>query len=117
RSSSNLTCGLLTHPDQLDALRADRSLLTQAIEEGLRWEPPLLMIIRTATADTEVCGVAIPAGSPVVINMGSANHDESRWPDPGTFDIFREQHAHVSFASGVHMCLGMHLARMETRVV
>ena len=117
RSSSNLTCGLLTHPDQLDALRADRSLLNQAIEEGLRWEPPLLMIIRTATEDTEVCGIAVPAGAPVVINMGAANHDESRWPDPGSFDIFRDQHAHVAFASGVHMCLGMHLARMETRVV
>lgn len=117
RSSSNLTTGLLTHPDQLDALRADRSLLTQAIEEGLRWEPPLLMIIRTATRDTEVCGVPIPAGAAVVVNMGSANHDEARWPDPETFDIHREQHGHIAFASGPHMCLGMHLARMETKVV
>jgi cytochrome P450 len=117
RSSSNLVFGLLTHPDLLDAVRADRSLATQAIEEALRWEPPLLMIIRTATEDTEVCGVRIPAGAAVIINMGSANHDESRWPDPGTFDIHREPHAHAAFASGVHMCLGMHLARMETRVV
>jgi len=117
RSSSNLACGLLTHPDQFDEVRSDRSLLTQAIEEGLRWEPPLLMIIRTATDETDVCGVRIPKGAAVVINMGSANHDESRWPDPGEFDIHRDQHAHAAFASGVHMCLGMHLARMETRVV
>jgi cytochrome P450 len=117
RSSSNLTTGLLTHPAQLDEVRADRSLLPQAIEEGLRWEPPLLMIIRTATCDTEVCGVPIPGGAAVIINMGSANHDESRWPDPETFDIHRDQRVHLAFASGPHMCLGMHLARMETKVV
>lgn len=117
RSSSNLTTGLLTHPAQLDAVRDDRSLLPQAIEEGLRWEPPLLMIIRTATCDTEVCGVPIPKGAAVIINMGSANHDESRWPDAEAFDIYRPQHGHIAFASGPHMCLGMHLARMETKVV
>ena len=117
RSSSNLVCGLLSDPDQLDAVRADRSLLPQAIEEGLRWEPPLLMILRTATVDTEVCGMAVPAGAAIAVNMGSANHDESRWPDPERFDIYRDQHAHLSFASGPHMCLGMHLARMETKVV
>ena len=66
RSSSNLLFGLLTNPDQLDALRADRALMPQAIEEGLRWEPPLLGIMRTATRDTEVEGVPIPAGSIVV---------------------------------------------------
>ena len=98
-------------------MRADRSLLPQAIEEGLRWEPPLLMIIRTATQDTEVCGVPIPKGAAVIMNIGSANHDESRWPDAESFDIHREQHAHIAFASGPHMCLGMHLARMETKVV
>jgi cytochrome P450 len=117
RSSSNLVFGLLTHPDQLDAVRDDRTIVNQAIEEGLRWEPPLLMIMRTATVDTEVCGVAVPAGAAVIINMGSANHDETRWTDPGAFDIHRRQQAHAAFASGVHMCLGMHLARMETRVV
>src|SRR5262245_44137712 len=83
RSSSNLVCGLLTHPEQLDAVRDDRTLVNQAIEEGLRWEPPLLTILRMSTVDTEVCGVAVPAGAALIINMGSANHDESRWPDPG----------------------------------
>ena len=115
RSSSNLILGLLRHPDQLDALRADRSLMNQAIEEGLRWEPPLLTIIRTATRDTEVEGVPVGAGSMVVINMGSANHDEKYWTDPERFDIFRPQRQHLAFAFGPHMCLGMHLARMETR--
>jgi len=116
RSSSNLMVGLLTHPDQLDAVRADRDLVPLAIEEGVRWEPPLLTIHRTATRDTEVCGVAVPAGAGILCNLGSANHDETRWPDAERFDVFRERRPHLGFAHGPHMCLGMHLARMETQV-
>jgi len=116
RSSSNLLYGLLTNPDQLDALRADRTLLTQAIEEGLRWEPPLLGIMRTATCDTEIEGMKIPAGSVVAVNLGSANHDERYWDNAEDFDIFRTPRQHIAFAWGPHMCLGLHLARMETRV-
>ena len=117
RSSSNLLHGLLTNPDQLDALRNDRGLMPQAIEEGLRWEPPLIGIMRTATRDTEVEGVAIPAGAVVAVNIGSANHDEKYWEHPEVFDIHRAQRQHLAFAWGPHMCLGLHLARMETRVV
>jgi cytochrome P450 len=117
RSSSNLMTGLLTHPDQLDKVRADRALLSQAIEEGLRWEPPLLTIMRTATHDTTVCEVDVKQGAVMVVNMGAANHDERRWPKADDFDVFRPQTAHIAFASGPHMCLGMHLARMETKVV
>ena len=116
RSSSNLLFGLLTNPDQLDALRADRNLMPQAIEEGLRWEPPLLGIMRTATRDTEVDGMPIPAGSVVAVNLGSANHDERYWQNAEEFDIFRPPRQHIAFAWGPHMCLGLHLARMETRV-
>ena len=108
--------GLLTHPDQLDAVRNDRALLPQAIEEGLRWEPPLLTIMRTSSDATSVCGVDLPAGAMLVVNMGAANHDENRWEDADAFNIFRPQTAHIAFASGPHMCLGMHLARMETKV-
>jgi cytochrome P450 len=117
RSSSNLLYGLLRHPDQLEAVRADRALLPQAIEEGIRWEPPLTGIMRTAVADTTVCGVAIPAGSVVSVNMGAANRDPTRWERPDEFDIHRAAKPHAAFASGVHMCLGMHLARMETVVM
>jgi cytochrome P450 len=117
RSSSNLLFGLLTHPKQLDALRADRTLMPQAIEEGLRWEPPLTTIVRTATRDTMVDGVEIPAGAVVIVNMGSANHDEKYWERPEDFDMHREQRQHLAFAFGPHMCLGTHLARMETRVM
>jgi cytochrome P450 len=116
RSSSNLLFGLLTNPDQLDALRADRDLMPQAIEEGLRWEPPLLGIMRTATRDTVVDGMPIPAGSIVSVNLGSANHDERYWDNAEEFDLFRKPRQHIAFAWGPHMCLGLHLARMETRV-
>jgi cytochrome P450 len=117
RSSSNLLFGLLSHPEQLAALQRDRTLLPQAIEEGVRWEPPLLGILRTATCDTEIGGVPIPAGASVNINLGSANRDESRWERADEFDISRPARQHMAFAFGAHRCLGMHLARMETTVV
>ena len=116
RSSGNLLFALLTHPDQLDAVRRDRSLLPQAIEEGLRWEPPLLGIMRAPTIDVEIRGVAIPAGTAVGVNIGSANRDETRYERPDVFDIRRDPKQHIAFGFGPHMCLGMHLARMETRV-
>jgi cytochrome P450 len=117
RSSSNLMFGLLTNPEQLAALRDDRSLMQAAIEEGLRWEPPLTGIGRTAMRDVEVAGVTIPAGCPVMVEMGAANRDPARWDRPDEFDIHRKMQPHMSFAFGPHMCLGMHLARMETTVV
>jgi cytochrome P450 len=116
RSSSNLLWGLLSHPDQLDALSNDRALMPQAIEEGLRWEPPLTGILRTAARDSEVEGVFVPSGSTIGVSIGSANHDEKYWTEPDEFDIFRPPRQHLAFAWGPHMCLGMHLARMETRV-
>jgi len=117
RSSSNLLYGLLTNPDQLDALRADRSLMKRAIEEGLRWEAPLTQIARTATKEVMVDGVAVPQGAVIGVCLGAANHDAKRWDDPERFDLFREPKQHMAFAYGPHTCLGMHLARMETRVV
>jgi cytochrome P450 len=117
RSSGNLLYLLLTHPEQLAMVRQDRSLIPTAIEEGLRVETPLTMVMRTATEDVEMGGKTIPAGAQVDVCMGSANRDESRWPDADTFDINRKRHAHIAFAGGIHMCLGMHLARLETRVM
>jgi cytochrome P450 len=117
RSSSNLLFGLLTHPDQLDAVRRERMLVVRAIEEGLRWEPPLTGIMRVARRDAELCGVKIPAGSVVGVSLGSANRDETRWEHPERFDVFREPRAHMAFGYGSHRCLGMHLARLETTVL
>jgi cytochrome P450 len=117
RSSGNLLYLLMTHPDQLAAVRADRALLPQAIEEALRFEPPLLTISRNATSEVEIAGVTLEAGEGITTHLGSANHDETRWDDPETFDIFRPAIPHIAFAHGPHMCLGMHLARLETRVL
>jgi cytochrome P450 len=117
RSSSNLLFGLLTHPEQLDAVRRDHLFVPRAIEEGLRWEPPLTGIMRVARRDAEICGVKIPAGSLVGVSLGSANRDETRWEHPERFDVFREPRAHMAFAYGSHRCLGMHLARLETTVL
>jgi cytochrome P450 len=114
RSSSNLLLGLLSDRAQWEALERDRTLIGQAIEEGLRWEPPLTMTARTAVRDTVLEGTEIPAGSSITACIGSANHDEGRWEDPERFDIFRPQKGHLAFAFGPHMCLGLHLARMET---
>ncbi len=113
RATGSFLYGLLTNTDQLDALRADRSLMSQAIEESIRWEGPLLITSRESAADTEIGGVDIPKGAMVTVNVGSANHDETRWDRPDDFDIFRAPQPHIAFGHGVHMCLGMHLARME----
>ena len=114
RSTASLAYALLTHRDQLDAVRADRSLLPQAIEEGIRWETPLLNFMREVTRETEIGGVRVPEGATIMLSLGSANHDESRWSEPEKFDIFRERKSHIGFAHGAHVCLGMHLARLET---
>jgi cytochrome P450 len=116
RSSGNLLYLLLTHPDQFAALQADRELVPQAIEEGLRFETPLTTVQRFTTEDTELEGVTIPARSAIGVCMGSANRDERRWERTEEFDIFRKHLPHISFAAGEHTCLGLHLARLETRV-
>jgi cytochrome P450 len=116
RSSGNLLYGLLTHTDQLDAVRNDRSLLPQAIEEALRWEPPLLFIMRTAKTDVQLGDTLVPAGSGIGVALGAANRDPARYPDPDRFDIFRDARQHVAFGAGPHLCLGQHLARLETRI-
>lgn len=113
-SSGSLLFGLLTNPHQLEAVRADRSLVPVAIEEGVRWEPPLTNVRRALTRDVELAGIAMPAGSFVYVSLAAANRDESRWDRPDEFDVHRERHAHLAFGFSTHMCLGMHLARAET---
>lgn len=116
RSSGNLLYLLLSHPDQFAAVRADSELIAAAIEEGLRYETPLTTVQRFSTEDTELGGAPIPAGSVIDVCIGSANRDESRWERPEEFDIFRRRIPHITFAAGEHTCMGLHLARMETRV-
>jgi cytochrome P450 len=117
RSSGNLLQLLLTHPDQLEALQRDRSLIAAAIEEGIRFETPLVLVARNTTREVEMHGMTIPEGASITLCMGSANRDEKRWEDPDKFDIHRPRRAHISFAGGIHSCLGMHLARVETKAM
>jgi len=117
RSSGNLLFGLLSDPEQLDLVRADRGLVPQAIEEALRWESPLLTVARLATADVELGGVHVPAGSFVAVSLGAANRDPGRYDSPELFDVMRDDGSGLSFGTGIHKCLGMHLARLEMRVL
>jgi len=116
RASGNLLVALLTEPPLLDALRADRGLLRGAFEEALRWEPPITTVVRRAVRDCELGGVAIPAGTNVSVSVSAANRDPTRYPDPDRFDPTRRNIAHLTFGGGPHLCLGMHLARMEGTV-
>ncbi|ULE33285.1 cytochrome P450 [Mycobacterium sp. IDR2000157661] len=116
RSSGNLLYLLLTHPEQFRAVQSDRDLIAAAIEEGLRYETPLTTVQRYAAEDTELEGVGLPAGSVIDVCIGSANRDENRWERSEEFDIFRKRVPHISFAAGEHTCMGLHLARVETRV-
>src|ERR1700747_731722 len=113
RASGNLLVALLTEPALLDALRADRGMLRGAFEEALRWEPPITTVVRKAVRDCELGGVAIPAGTNVSVSVAAANRGPTRNPDPDRFDPTRKNIAHLTFGGGPHLCLGMHLARME----
>ena len=107
---------LLARPDAMARVRADRSLVPAAVEETLRWETSVTMVARRAAADAEIGGCPVPAGSSVSIITGSASRDETRWADPGEWDLAREPRQHMAFGTGPHQCLGMHLARMELEV-
>jgi cytochrome P450/pimeloyl-ACP methyl ester carboxylesterase len=107
---------LLEHPDQLESLRRDESLIPGAVEEMLRYESPLHYFRRTATRDTELRGQAIRAGERVVLYYGAANRDPDVFPDPERFDVRRAPNPHLSFGFGEHFCLGAALARLEARV-
>ena len=107
---------LLQHPEQMDELRADASLVPGAVEEILRWANPLHYFRRTTTADTELRGVEIPAGSKVAMYYTSANRDEDVFEDSQRFDMHRHPNPHLSFGISHHFCLGVHLARLEGKV-
>ncbi len=116
RASGNLMVALLTEPALMAGLQADRSMLRGAFEEALRWEPPITTVVRRAVHDCELGGVAIPAGTHVSVSVAAANRDPTRYPDPDRFDPTRRNIAHLTFGGGPHLCLGMHLARMEATV-
>jgi cytochrome P450 len=112
----NALTALLTHPEVMQRVRANRSLLPQVIEETLRWETSVTQVSRCATADTEVGGCPVPKGAAISVITGSANRDTERYEHADEFDIDRPTLNHMAFGTGQHQCLGMHLARLELRV-
>ena len=112
RTIGTLFAHLTQAPELLDAVRADRGLVRTAIEEAIRIEAPTQYVYRLCIKETTVDGQVIPAGSPIAVALGSANRDESVFPDAGQFRLNRTE-PHLSFGHGVHLCLGMHLARVE----
>lgn len=101
------------NPDQWDAVRNEPALMPNAIEEIIRLSSPIRAFSRFVAEDHEIGGVTLPAGSRVLVIYGSANRDERKWPDAERFDVRRKVKDHLGFGSGVHMCMGMHLAKLE----
>ena len=107
---------LAEHPDQRRELVEDRSLIPDAIEEILRYEPPAPHVGRCTSREVELYGEVIPEGSAVLMLIGAANRDDERFVDADTFDIHREERGHLTFGYGAHFCLGASLARVEGRI-
>jgi cytochrome P450 len=103
-------------PDQRRDLVQNPSLIPQAMEEILRWEPPALQLARYVTRDVEYYGQTVPEGSAMLLLVGAANRDPRRFPNGDVFDIHREQRAHMTFGAGTHFCMGNALARLELRI-
>jgi cytochrome P450 len=113
--TTSLFWHLLTHPEQLATIRADRSLAANAVEESLRLEPAAARVDRYATADTELGGARIRRGDLVIVSLTAANRDPATFPDPNAFQVSRpNSRLHLAFAQGPHACVGLHLARLET---
>lgn len=111
RATANLLAALLTHPEQLDAVRSDRSLVAAAVDEAMRWECPAVAVPRVAVEPVVVAGCELPAGAMVRCCLSAANRDPDRWERPDEFDVHRERRQSAAFGLGAHTCLGLHLAR------
>jgi cytochrome P450 len=107
---------LLSHPRELALLTESPSLARNAVEEALRYDGPVMMQQRLAVRLSSIAGFEIPAGAQVSLILPSANHDETVFEDPDVFNIRRKIQRHLAFGSGIHMCVGAQLARMEARI-
>lgn len=120
-TTSSSTAGglleLIKAPDQLARLKADLSLLPNAVEEMIRWVTPVKHFMRTATKDYQLRGKTIREGDGLCLFYWSGNRDEDVFEDPFKFRVDRQVQKHVAFGHGVHLCLGMHLARMEIKAL
>ncbi|OYU71188.1 MAG: cytochrome P450 [Alphaproteobacteria bacterium PA2] len=107
---------LLLNPEELAKLRADPGLINSAVEEILRYEPPVDMTSRVASRDMEVSGCPIKATQVMTVSLRGANRDPEAFPDPDRFDISRKRASHMAFGGGAHICIGAPLARLEAQV-
>jgi len=107
---------LMLHPEELAKLRADPGLINNAVEEILRYEPPIDMTSRIASKDMEVGGCPIRATQSMTLSLRGANRDPEAFPDPDRFDVSRKRAAHMAFGGGAHICIGAPLARLEAQV-
>ncbi|MEV0592951.1 cytochrome P450 [Nonomuraea cavernae] len=107
---------LLRHPDQLDRLRRDPGLLPSAVEELLRYEPPVHMRERVPLADIDVAGSTVPKGTSLILVLASGNRDPERFHEPDRFDPARPDNQHLGFGGGIHFCYGAPLARIEAHI-
>lgn len=104
---------LFRHPEQLAALRGDRSLVPTAVEELMRYDTPLQLFERWVLDEIEIDGTTVPRGAEIALLFGSANHDPAVFADPGKLDLSRGDNPHISFSAGIHYCIGAPLARIE----
>lgn len=116
-STAGAMLALAQDPEQWARVKADRSLLPGIVEEAIRWTTPVQHFMRTAAQDTEVGGQAIAKGDWLMINYVAANHDPAVFEQPRRFDAARSPNRHLAFGAGAHQCLGLHLARLEMRIL
>jgi cytochrome P450 len=116
-STAGAMMALAQDPEQFQRLKADRSLLPGIVEEAIRWTTPVQHFMRTAADDVEVGGVMIAKGDWLMLSYISANHDERVFANPRKFDASRSPNRHVAFGAGAHQCLGLHMARMEMKIL
>ncbi|MCS5638054.1 MAG: cytochrome P450, partial [Myxococcota bacterium] len=112
----NAVLALLQSPDQLERVQNQPGLISQVVEETLRYDSPIQLTARLSTRDSEVAGVRIPRGSLVAVLIASANRDREKFENPDRFDIDRPAPAHLAFGLGNHFCIGASLARLEGQI-
>lgn len=108
-----LLYGLARHPQQWHLVRDQPQMRAAALDEAVRWHSPIQTMFRTTRGDVDICGYTIPDNAKVLLCVGAANRDPRRWERPATFDITRGPAGHVGFGTGIHGCVGQHLARLE----
>lgn len=116
-STAGAMLALAKDPEQFAMVKADRSLVPGIVEEAIRWTTPVQHFMRTATEDAQFGDVTVKAGDWLMLNYVAVNHDPAQFPDPRRFDASREANRHLAFGAGAHQCLGLHLARLEMRLL